>query len=84
MKMSFEKLVAIALFSSLQDELERDKRITWIVTFYAAWSPQSVTFAPIFSEISSQYVHFIDPLQISETKQCIHSYLYILALAPSI
>lgn len=39
----------------LQDELERDKRITWIVTFYAAWSPQSVTFAPIFSEISSQY-----------------------------
>lgn len=27
---------------------------------------------------------FIDPLQISETKQCIHSYLYILALAPSI
>lgn len=59
MKMSFEKLVAIALFSSLQDELERDKRITWIVTFYAAWSPQSVTFAPIFSEISSQYVNLL-------------------------
>nr|XP_022343297.1 thioredoxin-related transmembrane protein 2 homolog [Crassostrea virginica] len=39
----------------LQEELERDKRITWIITFYAAWSPQSVTFAPIFSEISSQY-----------------------------
>lgn len=71
MKMSFEKLFAGALFY-FQDELERDKRITWIVTFYAAWSPQSVTFAPIFSEISSQYVHFIDPLQTSETKQCIY------------
>ena len=39
--------------------MERDKRITWIITFYAAWSPQSVTFAPIFSEISSQYVLYI-------------------------
>ncbi|KAK3084536.1 hypothetical protein FSP39_014888 [Pinctada imbricata] len=41
--------------SNLQEELERDKRIVWVVCFYAAWSPQCVNFAPIFSEISSEY-----------------------------
>ncbi|XP_025090057.1 thioredoxin-related transmembrane protein 2-like [Pomacea canaliculata] len=40
---------------NLQEELERDKRITWLVSFYAAWSPQCLTFAPIFSELSAEY-----------------------------
>jgi len=40
---------------TLEDELNRDKRVTWIVCFYAAWSPKCVTFAPIFSEMSAKY-----------------------------
>ncbi|KAL8604647.1 hypothetical protein ACOMHN_013427 [Nucella lapillus] len=40
---------------NLQDELERDRRITWVIAFYAAWSPQCSTFAPIFAEISAEY-----------------------------
>ncbi|XP_050407814.1 thioredoxin-related transmembrane protein 2 homolog [Patella vulgata] len=39
----------------LEEELERDRRITWVVAFYAAWSPPCVTFAPIFSQISNEY-----------------------------
>ncbi|KAK7087667.1 thioredoxin-related transmembrane protein 2-like [Littorina saxatilis] len=40
---------------NLQDELERDRRISWVITFYAAWSPQCLTFAPTFAEISAEY-----------------------------
>lgn len=39
----------------LQEELIRDKKVSWIVAFYAAWSPSSVNFAPIFSQLSCQY-----------------------------
>ncbi|ESO84626.1 hypothetical protein LOTGIDRAFT_204701 [Lottia gigantea] len=41
--------------SHLDEELEKDKRIIWVVTFYAAWSPPCVTFASIFSQISNEY-----------------------------
>merc|ERR1712226_1038796 len=36
-------------------ELARDKRVTWLVEFYAAWSPNCVNFAQIFAELSSKY-----------------------------
>ncbi|XP_052266015.1 thioredoxin-related transmembrane protein 2 homolog isoform X2 [Dreissena polymorpha] len=39
----------------LKNEIARDKRITWVVCFYAAWSPSCVSVAPIFSEISAEY-----------------------------
>ena len=38
----------------VQDELERDRRVNWVITFYAAWSPQCLSFAPIFAELSSE------------------------------
>ncbi|XP_041377806.1 thioredoxin-related transmembrane protein 2-B-like [Gigantopelta aegis] len=40
---------------NLDEELQRDKRIRWFITFYAAWSPPCVTFASVFSEISAGY-----------------------------
>ncbi|XP_064620974.1 thioredoxin-related transmembrane protein 2-A-like [Lineus longissimus] len=40
----------------LDEELENgDKRISWIIEFYAAWAPPCVNFAPVFSELSHKY-----------------------------
>ncbi|XP_060608413.1 thioredoxin-related transmembrane protein 2 homolog [Ruditapes philippinarum] len=39
----------------LKNEIARDKRVTWIICFYAAWSPPCVNLAPIFAELSSEY-----------------------------
>ena len=42
--------------NGLKEELEqRAGGVTWIVAFYAAWSPASINFAPVFSKISSAY-----------------------------
>jgi len=41
--------------NGLEDELRRDPKVTWLVTFYAAWSPSSVNFSPIFAKISANY-----------------------------
>lgn len=41
--------------NSLEDELERDKRIIWLVTFYTTWNPACVTFAPIFAQVSNEF-----------------------------
>lgn len=40
---------------NLQDELNSDKRIVWLMAFYAAWSPACVNFAPVFAELSADY-----------------------------
>lgn len=40
---------------ALKEELEKDRRVMWVVAFYAAWSPACVTFAPIFAELSANY-----------------------------
>ena len=42
--------------TSLEDEINRDKRIMWLVTFYTVWSPSCVNFAPIFSKLSAEWV----------------------------
>lgn len=39
----------------LDDELKRDKRVVWVVIFYAVWNPSCVNFAPIYAEISHDY-----------------------------
>lgn len=39
----------------LEEELQRDKRITWVVTFFASWSPPCVILSPIFAELSNDY-----------------------------
>ena len=40
--------------TSLEDEIARDKRITWVIAFYTVWSPSCVNFAPIFSKLSAE------------------------------
>ncbi|NXB95960.1 TMX2 protein, partial [Vidua chalybeata] len=38
-----------------QEELERDRRVTWIVEFFANWSSECQSFAPIFADLSLKY-----------------------------
>lgn len=40
---------------ALDDELQSDKNIVWLVAFYCVWQPSCVNFAPIFSELSAEY-----------------------------
>lgn len=40
---------------NLDEELRRDRRITWMITFYVAWSPPCMTFSSVFSELSAEY-----------------------------
>ena len=39
----------------LDEELNRDRRVTWLVEFYAAWQPSCVSFANTFAELSGKY-----------------------------
>lgn len=39
----------------LEEELERDKRIVWLITFYTTWNPACVNFAPQFAQLSNEY-----------------------------
>ncbi|XP_055034241.1 thioredoxin-related transmembrane protein 2-A [Misgurnus anguillicaudatus] len=41
--------------ATIDEELQRDNRVTWIVEFYANWSPECQSFAPIFAELSLKY-----------------------------
>jgi len=41
--------------NNLQEEIQRDTKITWVVAFYAAWSPACINFAHIYSKISHSY-----------------------------
>lgn len=38
--------------NDLEDELEKDKRVVWLVELYTSWSPSCADFAPQFSELS--------------------------------
>jgi len=40
---------------NLNDEIERDKHITWLVEFYANWSPLCQQVAPVFASLSNKY-----------------------------
>jgi len=40
---------------NLRDEIDRDKRITWLVEFYANWSPLCQQVAPVFASVSNKY-----------------------------
>ncbi|KAI7801387.1 thioredoxin-related transmembrane protein 2-A [Triplophysa rosa] len=41
--------------TTIDEELQRDGRVTWIVEFYANWSPECQSFSPIFAELSLKY-----------------------------
>lgn len=40
---------------NLENEVERDKRITWVIEFFAAWAPTCVSFGHDFAELSAKY-----------------------------
>ncbi|XP_042073987.1 thioredoxin-related transmembrane protein 2-like [Haplochromis burtoni] len=37
---------------TIDEELQRDSRVTWLVEFYANWSSDCQSFAPIFANLS--------------------------------
>lgn len=39
----------------LIEELQKDRKITWVVEFYTVWNPACVTFAPVFAKLSNEY-----------------------------
>ncbi|KDR21125.1 Thioredoxin-related transmembrane protein 2-like protein, partial [Zootermopsis nevadensis] len=51
-----ENVVYFRTAAGLEEELERDKRITWLVVFYTVWNPSCTNFAPTFAKLSAQYV----------------------------
>lgn len=40
---------------TIEDELERDNRVTWIVEFFANWSPECQSFAAVYADLSLKY-----------------------------
>ncbi|XP_047631640.1 thioredoxin-related transmembrane protein 2 isoform X3 [Phacochoerus africanus] len=40
---------------TIDEELARDKRVTWIVEFFANWSNDCQSFAPIYADLSLKY-----------------------------
>uniref|UniRef100_A0A3B3UYV9 Thioredoxin-related transmembrane protein 2a n=1 Tax=Poecilia latipinna TaxID=48699 RepID=A0A3B3UYV9_9TELE len=40
---------------TIDEELQKDGRVTWIVEFYANWSSDCQSFAPVFANLSLQY-----------------------------
>ncbi|ESN92101.1 hypothetical protein HELRODRAFT_194375 [Helobdella robusta] len=47
-------LYIIACFC-MYNELERDRRIVWLIEFYTAWAPTCGNFAPQFAELSAKF-----------------------------
>uniref|UniRef100_A0A8P4KJ44 Thioredoxin-related transmembrane protein 2a n=1 Tax=Dicentrarchus labrax TaxID=13489 RepID=A0A8P4KJ44_DICLA len=41
--------------TTIDEELQRDSRVTWIVEFYANWSSDCQSFAPVFADLSLKY-----------------------------
>jgi thiol-disulfide isomerase/thioredoxin len=50
-----ENVVYFRTPNSLDEEMDRDKRVVWVVAFYTTWNPACVSFAPIFASISNEY-----------------------------
>ncbi|XP_053179188.1 thioredoxin-related transmembrane protein 2-A [Scomber japonicus] len=40
---------------TIDEELQKDSRVTWIVEFYANWSSDCQSFAPVFADLSLKY-----------------------------
>ncbi|KAM6953362.1 thioredoxin-related transmembrane protein 2-B-like [Aplochiton taeniatus] len=40
---------------TIDEELEKDGRIAWLVEFYANWSSDCQSFAPVFADLSLKY-----------------------------
>ncbi|KTG11085.1 hypothetical protein cypCar_00009712 [Cyprinus carpio] len=40
---------------TIDDELEKDNRVTWIVEFFANWAPECQSFASVYADLSLKY-----------------------------
>uniref|UniRef100_A0A3Q3DBM6 Thioredoxin-related transmembrane protein 2a n=1 Tax=Hippocampus comes TaxID=109280 RepID=A0A3Q3DBM6_HIPCM len=40
---------------TIDEELQKDSRVTWIVEFYANWSSDCQSFAPVYADLSLKY-----------------------------
>ncbi|XP_054460267.1 thioredoxin-related transmembrane protein 2-B [Anoplopoma fimbria] len=40
---------------TIDDELDKDSRVTWIVEFFANWSPECQSFASVYADLSLKY-----------------------------
>lgn len=59
-----DKVIYFRDAKDLDDELMRDTKVTWVITFYAVWNPLCASFAPIFAKLSSDY--FLDNLKFGK------------------
>ncbi|KAF3838456.1 hypothetical protein F7725_010224 [Dissostichus mawsoni] len=47
---------------TIDEELRKDSRVTWIIEFYANWSSDCQSFAPVFADLSLKYRVSTSPL----------------------
>ncbi|XP_075698423.1 LOW QUALITY PROTEIN: thioredoxin-related transmembrane protein 2 [Rhinoderma darwinii] len=40
---------------TIEEEMQSDRRVTWIVEYFANWSSECQSFAPIYAELSLKY-----------------------------
>ncbi|PIO40347.1 hypothetical protein AB205_0019830 [Aquarana catesbeiana] len=40
---------------TIEEEIQSDRRVTWLVEFFANWSSECQSFAPIYAELSLKY-----------------------------
>lgn len=40
---------------TITDEIQRDHRVTWLVEFFANWSSECQSFAPVYADLSLKY-----------------------------
>ncbi|VDK69343.1 unnamed protein product [Anisakis simplex] len=41
--------------AELYEEIQKNKRVTWLVQFYTTWSPECKHIAPVFSQLSDRF-----------------------------
>ena len=58
---------------TMEEEIKRDRRVTWLVEFYAAWKPACVDFASVFSRLSADFA--LDNLKFAKVDVTRHSKL---------
>lgn len=39
----------------LQQEITKEKNVSWLIAFYTVWNPACVNFAPTFAKLSTEY-----------------------------
>ncbi|RWS24854.1 thioredoxin domain-containing protein-like protein [Leptotrombidium deliense] len=40
--------------TDLEEEIQRNKRVSWLIELYAPWNPACIDFASVFSELSAR------------------------------